>query len=57
VVPRSAVGRQSSGDFLWVKSSTGYDKRPVKLGPISDTEAVILSGVSSGDIIRSAPTP
>ena len=24
---------------------------------ISDTEALILSGVSSGDIVRSAPTP
>jgi HlyD family secretion protein/macrolide-specific efflux system membrane fusion protein len=57
VVPRSAIGRESSGDFLWVKSSTGYDKRPIKLGPISDTEAVILSGVSSGDIVRSSPTP
>jgi HlyD family secretion protein len=57
VVPRNAVGRESSGDFLWVKSSTGYDKRAVKLGPISDTEAVILSGISSGDIVRSASTP
>jgi HlyD family secretion protein len=57
VVPRNAVGRESSGDFVWVKSSTGYDKRAVKLGPISDTEAVILSGVSSGQIVRSAGTP
>ena len=57
VVPRGAIDRESSGDFLWVQSSTGYDKRPVKLGPISDTEAVILSGVSSGDIVRSSPTP
>jgi biotin carboxyl carrier protein len=57
VVPRGAIARDSSGDFLWVKSSTGFDKRPVKLGPISDTEAVILSGVSSGDIVRSSPTP
>jgi HlyD family secretion protein len=56
VVPRNAVGRESSGDFVWVKSATGYDKRPVKLGPISDTEAVILSGVSDGDIVRSLPS-
>ena len=57
VVPRNAIARESSGDFLWVKTPTGYDKRAVKLGPISDTEVVILSGVSSGDIIRSSPTP
>ncbi len=31
VVPRNAVGRESSGDFIWVKNATGYDKRPVKL--------------------------
>jgi HlyD family secretion protein len=55
VVPRNAVGRESSGDFVWVKGATGYDKRAVKLGPLSDTEAVILSGVSSGDIVRSIP--
>jgi HlyD family secretion protein len=53
VLPRSSIARESSGDFVWLKSSTGYDKRPVKLGPISDTEAVILSGVSRGDIVRS----
>jgi HlyD family secretion protein len=56
VVPRNAVGRESSGDFVWVKGATGYDKRAVKLGPLSDTEAVILSGVSSGDIVRSIPS-
>ena len=56
VVPRNAVRRESSGDFVWVQSATGYDKRPVKLGPISDTEAVILSGVSNGDIVRSLPS-
>jgi HlyD family secretion protein len=55
VVPRNAVGRESSGDFVWVKGATGHDKRAVKLGPLSDTEAVILSGVSSGDIVRSIP--
>jgi HlyD family secretion protein len=56
VVPRNAVGRESSGDFVWVKGATGYDKRAVKLGPLSDTEAVILSGVSSGDIVRAIPS-
>jgi hypothetical protein len=55
VIPRYAVGRESSGDFMWVKGATGYDKR-VKLGPLNDTEAVILSGVSGGDIVRSIPS-
>ena len=52
VVPRGAVSREPSGDFVWLKTATGYDKHPVKLGPISDTEAVLLSGVSKGDIVR-----
>jgi hypothetical protein len=37
VVPRGAVSRESSGDFVWLKTATGYDKHPVKLGTISDT--------------------
>jgi RND family efflux transporter MFP subunit len=56
VVPRNAIGHESSGDFVWVKGATGYDKRAVKLGPLSDTEAVILSGVSGGDMVRSIPS-
>jgi hypothetical protein len=35
VVPRNAVGRESSGDFVWVKRQATIN--PVKLGPISDT--------------------
>ena len=57
VVPRSAVARDPSGDFVWVKGATGYNKCPVRLGPVSDTEAVILSGLSTGDIVRAVPTP
>ena len=56
VVPRQAVARESGGDFLWVKSASGYDKRAIKLGSMSDTEAVILSGVSRGEIVRSPGT-
>ena len=54
VVPRPAVASGPDGDFVWVKSVGGYEKRAVKLGPVSDTEAVIVSGVARGDAVRSS---
>jgi len=54
VVPRPAVASGPDGDFVWVKSVGGYEKRAVKLGPVSDTEAVIVSGVARGDTVRSS---
>jgi len=54
VVPRPAVASGPDGDFVWVKSVGGYEKRAVKLGPTSDTEAVIVSGVSQGDAVRAS---
>ena len=52
VAPRGAVASGPAGDFVWVKSVSGYDKRAIKLGPMSDTEAVIMSGVVQGDVLR-----
>ena len=52
VAPRAAVASGPEGDFVWVKSVSGYDKRAVKLGPMSDTDAVIMSGVVQGDVLR-----
>ena len=54
VVPRPAVASGPDGDSVWVKSVGGYEKRAVKLGPVSDTEAVIVSGVARGDAVRSS---
>ena len=54
VVPRPAVASGPDGDFVWVKSVGGCEKRAVKLGPVSDTEAVIVSGVARGDAVRSS---
>jgi len=52
IVPRAAVASGADGEFVYVKSTGGYDKRAVKLGALSDTEAVISSGVSQGEIVR-----
>jgi len=54
VVPRAAIASGTDGDFVWVKSVGGYDKRTVKLGQTSDTEAVILSGVAQGEVLRAS---
>lgn len=55
VAPRQAVVRAADGDFVWVKSGVSFEKRAVKLGALSDTEAVIVSGVSKGDELRLQP--
>ena len=52
VAPRAAVTSGPDGDFVWVKSVSGYAKRGIKLGPMSDTDAVIMSGVVQGDVLR-----
>ncbi|HXY01506.1 MAG TPA: HlyD family efflux transporter periplasmic adaptor subunit [Candidatus Limnocylindrales bacterium] len=55
-VPRAAVASRPDGEFVWVKAIGGYERREVKVGPMSDTEAVIVSGVSQGDVLRLSTT-
>lgn len=54
VVPLGSIGHESSGDYLWVKDGAGFQKRRVRIGERNDMEAVVLSGVSPGEVIRAA---
>ncbi len=55
-VPRDAVVRGSAGPYVVVKNGSGIDKRAVKLGPMSDTEVVIESGVAEGATVLRNPS-
>jgi len=51
VIPRDAVITEKDQSYVRVKSGIGFDKRAVKLGPMSDVEAVVESGVAAGAIV------
>ena len=56
VVPRRSLAFDSSSHaFVWVEGSGSFEKRPVEIGRQNDTEAVVLSGLHEGDIIRRTP--
>jgi HlyD family secretion protein len=52
VVPWQSVEFDSGKPFVWVESAGSFEKRPVKTGPRSDSEVVVLSGLHEGDLIR-----
>ena len=52
VVPRQSVACEEKKCFAWVKDGSSFDKREVKVGPTNDLEAVIVSGLAEGDVVR-----
>jgi hypothetical protein len=37
---------------VWVKSSSGFEKRQVQTGPQNDLEVAVVSGIKEGELIR-----
>jgi multidrug resistance efflux pump len=52
VVPCQSIGTESGHAFVWLKSSSGFEKRTVKIGRRNDLNAVVESGLAEGDVIR-----
>jgi multidrug efflux pump subunit AcrA (membrane-fusion protein) len=52
VVPYQSIGTESGHSFVWLQSSSGFEKRPVKIGRRNDLQAVVESGLAEGDVIR-----
>jgi len=55
VIPRAAIAGIGETPTVWVETAGEFEMRPVQLGPISDTQAVVLSGLTEGDLIASQP--
>ncbi|HXJ94557.1 MAG TPA: HlyD family efflux transporter periplasmic adaptor subunit [Terriglobia bacterium] len=51
VVPRDCVAVEGGRDFVWVKSGLGFDKREVQIGPESDLDTVVQSGLKAGEVV------
>jgi HlyD family secretion protein len=52
VVPYESIGTESGHSFVWLKRSSGFEKRTVKIGLRNDLTAVVDSGLAEGDVIR-----
>src|SRR5580700_2942180 len=52
VVPYQSMGTESGHSFVWLKSSSGFEKRTVKIGRRNDLNAAVESGLAEGDVIR-----
>jgi len=52
VVPYQSIGTESGQSFVWLKRSSGFEKRTVKIGRRNDLNAVVESGLAEGDVIR-----
>jgi multidrug efflux pump subunit AcrA (membrane-fusion protein) len=52
VVPYESIGTESGHSFVWLKSSSGFEKRTVKIGRRNDLTAVVEAGLAEGDVIR-----
>ncbi len=55
VAPRESVVLEGKVEYAWVKTAMGMRKQPVKTGPANDTQVVILSGLSAGDVLQRNP--
>ena len=52
IVPSQSIATEANHSFVWLKNGSSFEKRTVQLGLRNDIEAVVVSGLSEGDIVR-----
>lgn len=59
LAPREAVMRDGDATFVYVKNREKVERREVELGAKSDTHVIVVSGLSSGDVVllEAPPVP
>ena len=55
VIPRAAIAEVGGAPVVWVEDGRAFEMRQVQLGSVSDTHAVIASGLSEGEMIATQP--
>jgi len=55
-IPVAAVVETEKGDFCWVKTAEGAEKRVLKLGDSNDVFIVVNAGLAEGDKVVLNPT-
>jgi HlyD family secretion protein len=57
-VPRAAIQHGSSGEpWIYVRTATGLEKRPIALGRIGLIHAAVTKGLATGDLVELVPPP
>ena len=51
IAPREAVKTEGESTFVYVKNGQQVERRDVELGAKSDTHVVVVSGLSSGEVV------
>lgn len=57
LVPAESVHSDASGEFVWLKTGSGFEKRVVKAGPSDGQDTVIESGLRAKDVVRIGGAP
>ena len=52
LAPRESVVLEGTSDYVWVQTRFGSSKQRVTTGPQNDTQVVIQSGLSAGDVLE-----
>jgi len=55
VAPRESVVTEGQEHFVWLKNRLGFHKQEVEPGAKNDTQEIIQSGLSAGDILERNP--
>lgn len=55
VIPRAAIAEVEGAPVVWVENDRAFEMRQVQLGSISDTQAVVVSGLNEGEMIAAQP--
>lgn len=51
VIPRSAIADRGDSHVVWLYDDGSFSEREVQLGAVSDTQAVVMAGLSEGEEI------
>jgi multidrug efflux pump subunit AcrA (membrane-fusion protein) len=54
-IPVAAVLETEEGDFCWVKTADGAQRRPLRLGDTDDSFIVVKAGLKEGDEVMLNP--
>jgi multidrug efflux pump subunit AcrA (membrane-fusion protein) len=55
LAPRDALVTEKGKTYVWVKRGGGFEKQLAGIGPRNDIEAVVLSGLVAGDVVKRNP--
>lgn len=55
IIPRDALYLDAGGAYVWVQRGQTFEREAVKLGPVADEQAVVLSGLRQGDVVLRNP--